>query len=263
MMGALSLSLAVPADLNRFDAKIRVVGTQDQPMIVLADICRVLELGNPAMVAERLDADEKGISQIDTLGGRQNMACVTEPGLYSVVLRSDKPNAKPFRRWVCHEVLPCIRNHGAYPAPAAVELRPASVAERFLLAAQIAVDHDRRIEQLEQESRETRRIRDESLAELNALPLSEDPAPEKPYRAKINELAKNYGKRTGNYAEPWRKLDHEMYYRCRINVRVQMENSGLTRLEVIERAGLMKELYDIASEILGPPVNRVQLAKAG
>lgn len=62
-------------------------------------------VNNSRMVADRLDDDEKGVSQIDTLGGKQNMIVINEPGLYNVILRSDKPEAKPFRKWVTAEGL--------------------------------------------------------------------------------------------------------------------------------------------------------------
>lgn len=66
------------------------------------------------MVAERLDVDEKGVSIIDTLGGKQEVTVISESGLYNVILLSRKPEAKKFKRWVTHEVLPQIRRHGAY-----------------------------------------------------------------------------------------------------------------------------------------------------
>lgn len=114
----LSLMLHVPADVCPDAPPIRVLGTDERPLFCLVDVCRAVGINNPAMVANRLDADEKGISQVDTLGGKQELLVVTEPGLYTVLVRSDKPAAKPFRRWVCHDVLPCIRKHGCYPAPA-------------------------------------------------------------------------------------------------------------------------------------------------
>jgi prophage antirepressor-like protein len=89
-----------------------------QPWFVLADVCRVLGLTTPSKVAERLDIDEKGMNQIPTLGGTQVMGTVNESGLYSVILRSDKPQAKQFRRWVTSIVLPEIRQTGSYIAPA-------------------------------------------------------------------------------------------------------------------------------------------------
>lgn len=94
--------------------KVRVIEIDGQFWWVLRDVCLVLGLSSPHKVAERLDEDEKGRSLIPTLGGTQEMAVINESGLYAVILRSDKPKAKSFRRWITSEVLPSIRKHGAY-----------------------------------------------------------------------------------------------------------------------------------------------------
>ena len=99
---------------NYESSEIRTVQVNGEPWFVLSDVCKVLELSSPHKVAERLDGDEKGRNQIPTLGGVQEMAVVNESGLYTVILRSDKPQAKPFRKWVTSEVLPSIRKHGSY-----------------------------------------------------------------------------------------------------------------------------------------------------
>ena len=99
---------------NYESSEIRTVQINGEPWFVLSDVCKVLELSSPHKVAERLDGDEKGRNQIPTLGGVQEMTVVNESGLYAVILRSDKPQAKPFRKWVTSEVLPSIRKHGSY-----------------------------------------------------------------------------------------------------------------------------------------------------
>lgn len=94
---------------------VRTVQLNNQPYWVLKDVCDVLELTTPSRVAERLEEDE--VSQthiIDALGRVQNTTVITESGLYAVILRSDKPNAKEFRKWVTSEVLPTIRKSGVY-----------------------------------------------------------------------------------------------------------------------------------------------------
>ena len=98
-----------------FEGKeIRTIQIEGEPWWVLKDVCEVLDLTSPHKVAERLDEDEKGRSLIPTLGGNQELTVVSESGLYNVILRSDKSEAKQFKRWVTHEVLPQIRRHGAY-----------------------------------------------------------------------------------------------------------------------------------------------------
>lgn len=94
--------------------KIRVVERNGEPWFVAADVCRALEIEESHVAMRRLDDDEKGRCSIPTLGGEQEMTVVNEPGLYALVLGSRKPDAKKFKRWITHDVLPSIRKHGAY-----------------------------------------------------------------------------------------------------------------------------------------------------
>lgn len=94
--------------------KVRVVGHDGDPWFVAKDVCECLELGNPRSSLALLDEDEKGVHSVDTPGGKQEMTIVSEPGLYSLILRSRKPEAKAFKRWVTHDILPSIRKTGGY-----------------------------------------------------------------------------------------------------------------------------------------------------
>lgn len=96
---------------NFEDHEVRTVEIDGEPWFVLADACKVLELSNPSMVAKKLDDDER--TKFD-LGRQGETTIINESGLYTVVLRSDKPQAKPFRKWVTSEVLPSIRKTGSY-----------------------------------------------------------------------------------------------------------------------------------------------------
>lgn len=93
---------------------VRVVTIEGDPWFVLADLCRVLGIANPSNVASRLDDDSKGVHTMDTPGGYQAMTIVSEAGMYEVILLSRKPEAKAFKRWITHEVIPSIRKHGGY-----------------------------------------------------------------------------------------------------------------------------------------------------
>lgn len=99
--------------------EIRTLTIDGMPWFVLKDVCEVLGATNDRNVAARLDTDEKGARLMDTLGGPQEMTVINESGLYSVILRSDKPKARTFRKWVTSEVLPAIRREGAYVLPLA------------------------------------------------------------------------------------------------------------------------------------------------
>lgn len=107
---------------NEDFGKIRVVDIDGLPWWVLKDVCKALDLYSPHKVAARLDEDERNlIPLIDSVGRKQRTAIINESGLYAVILRSDKPKARGFRRWITHEVLPSIRKHGAYIADTVLE----------------------------------------------------------------------------------------------------------------------------------------------
>lgn len=96
--------------------QIRTLMLNNEPWFVAKDICNVLELTNSRMAIQGLDDDEKGVSKVYTLGGEQDMQVINESGLYALVIRSNKPQAKKFRKWITSEVLPSIRQTGMYAA---------------------------------------------------------------------------------------------------------------------------------------------------
>lgn len=101
--------------------QIRTISQDGEPWFVAADVCSSLELGETHVAMRRLEDDEKDRFLIPTLGGEQEMTIVNEPGLYSLVLGSRKPEAKAFKRWITHEVIPTIRKHGMYATPETAE----------------------------------------------------------------------------------------------------------------------------------------------
>lgn len=95
--------------------EIRTTIKDGAPLFVAADVCRALEIQNHKDAIKRLDDDEKsGVVLTDPHGRPQETNCVTESGLYSLVLGSRKPEAKAFKRWITHDVLPAIRKTGGY-----------------------------------------------------------------------------------------------------------------------------------------------------
>nr|DAO66801.1 MAG TPA: repressor domain protein [Caudoviricetes sp.] len=103
---------------NEEFGEVRTVIVDDEPWFVAADVCRALELGNPSQAISRLDDDEVTLTTNEghsgKLGGPQKMNIVSEAGLYSLILKSRKPEAKRFKRWITHEVIPTIRKTGGY-----------------------------------------------------------------------------------------------------------------------------------------------------
>lgn len=114
------------------------------PWFVALDVCECLDIRNTSHALSRLDDDEKGVANSDTLGGTQQVATVNEPGLYSLTLTSRKPEAKRFKRWITHDVLPALRRTGRYdmaegqgtePEPPPMPLAPQHRADVLVSAS--------------------------------------------------------------------------------------------------------------------------------
>lgn len=94
---------------------IRTVTVNNEPYFVGKDVAEALGYKEPTKAArEKVDIEDRGVSKIDTLSGKQTMTVINESGLYSLILSSKLPSAKKFKRWVTNEVLPSIRKHGMY-----------------------------------------------------------------------------------------------------------------------------------------------------
>ena len=117
---------------NQEFGAVRSILIDGEPWFVAADVCKALELEKTNRALSRLDDDEKGAHSVSTPGGRQRMSIISESGLYSLILGSRKPEARAFKRWITHEVIPSIRKHGAYMTDSlldALEAHPEAVPE--------------------------------------------------------------------------------------------------------------------------------------
>ena len=124
---------------NEEFGEVRTVVLNREPMFCLADVCKALDIKNATDVAKRLDDDER--TRLN-LGRQGETNFVTESGLYAVILRSDKPNAKKFRKWITGEVLPSIRKTGSYG-------KPMTTAEKIQLLAKGNEELSGRVEKVE------------------------------------------------------------------------------------------------------------------
>ena len=129
-----------PAVFSFDDHSVRTVLIDDQPWFVAADISEALEYRDAANMARNLDEDERGTHIVSTPSGDQEMIVINESGMYSAVLKSRKPSAKRFKKWVTSEVLPAIRKTGRYEAATAAPPAPSLLNRRWL----ITFDHDGR-----------------------------------------------------------------------------------------------------------------------
>lgn len=128
---------------------VRTVEMNSEPWFVLKDVCGVLGLSNHKVTAQRLDRDEVSQTYLtDSIGRKQETTVINESGLYSVILRSDKPEAKPFRKWVTSEVLPSIRKNGGYIAGQEQMTPEELMAKALLVANKTLAERDARISEL-------------------------------------------------------------------------------------------------------------------
>ncbi|EKU10082.1 BRO-N domain-containing protein [Campylobacter showae] len=140
---------------ENFEVRV-AVDENNEPLFCLSDVCKVLELTNASVVknaiASEFDDDLSLTYPIfDSLGREQNATFISEPQLYFVLMRSDKPNAKPFRMFVNKEVLPSIRKTGSYTQ------KPLTQAEILAQSAALLVEQERRTAALEAETEAIRK----------------------------------------------------------------------------------------------------------
>lgn len=171
---------------NPIFGQIRMVMVDDEPMFCLIDVCRALGMSNPTMVAQRLDEDER--TKLD-LGRAGETNFITESGLYAVIVRSDKPNARKFRKWVTSEVLPSIRKHGAYATKDTIDKIISNPDYGIMLLQNLKEEREKR-EEVER--------RNAILSHVN-----------KTYT--MTEIAKELGLRSANELNKWLSDMHIQY----------------------------------------------------
>lgn len=199
--------------------KVRTTIRDGEPWFVAADVCRALELSNTTLFVKRLDEDEKSITLISNEGirGNPNMTIVSEPGLYALVLGSRKPEAKAFKRWITHEVIPSIRKSGGYIAGQST-MSDADLMAKALLVAQ------RQIEQ-----------RDAQITEMQPKALFADAVSASKSSILIGELAKIL-RQNGVDIEPNRLFEYlrENGYLCKSGAMYNCPTQRAMKMELLE-----------------------------
>ena len=136
-------------------AKVRTVIIGEEIWFVAKDVCDVLGIQQPVRAVENLDSDEVSKTHVtDSLNRQQETYIINESGLYALVVRSNKPNARKFRKWITSEVLPAIRKTGKYEAPAAPEDEQILVAKAFAIIHRQLTDSKALVEKLEKQIEE-------------------------------------------------------------------------------------------------------------
>ena len=231
---------------------IRTVSVDGEPWFVLKDVCDVLGISHVTNTARRLEEDEVAQTDlIDSKGRNQRAYIVNEPGLYNVILRSDKPEAKAFKRWVTHEVLPVLRRTGSY------QVAPLSTAEQLLQSAQLMVEHERRMKELEAKQQDTTRQIGE-LANVYAVPSCADRDEwSEEMNRRISSICLTYGLTQQSFrGELYRRLEEQLGINLETrqkNLRRRMERGGakyaermaVTKLQVISQDAKLRPAFEM------------------
>lgn len=207
---------------------VRAIMRDGEPWFVAADVCKALEIANNRDALTRIDDDEKGVALADTLGGKQEVTIVNEPGLYSLVLGSRKPEAKVFKRWVTHEVIPSIRKHGAYLTPEALE--KAMTDPDFTIGLLTALKSER----------EGRKVAETKVNLLSAEVLTWAD------RKVLNAIIRKYSAMvySSDFAKGWNAFYKELLYKHEINLKTRatqrMNHTGkkVPRLDMLDDSEL-------------------------
>lgn len=168
---------------------LRTVIKDGEPWFVASDVCQILDIGNASLAvngrADRedggIDTDDRGIATVNTPSGEQQMLIVSEFGFYSLVFKSRKPEAKKFKRWVTHEVIPSIRKTGSYTAAPAFQV-PQTLSEALRLAADLSDKVEAQAAQIEHQKPAVAFV--EALVDTTSLTTLSDAAKEFGYGPK-------------------------------------------------------------------------------
>lgn len=229
---------------------VRCIEKDGEPWWVLKDVCKILGMDGKGTnkIIDRLDEDERNtIPVTDKLGRPQTVNVINESGLYNVVIRSNKPNAKAFRKWITSEVIPSIRKTGGYGVP------QMSQSELILKIAQNNVELERRIAAAESETKAVSEKLDNALDVFTA-PTSENWKDEtnRIINRMIEEYNLNYGVFRRKLYDELEKSAHCDLTARQSRLRGRMEKAGATyaerqaisKIDIISRDDKLKAIFD-------------------
>ena len=238
--------------------ELRTMIIDGEPWFVAVDVCRALEIRNNRDAMERLDADEKGVALTDTPGGKQEMSIVNEPGLYSLVLGSRKPEAKAFKRWITHDVIPSLRKHGAYIIGQETMTETELIAKALIASHRIAEEREAQLKQakaeLKQKEEEVASLQTEKIALIGEVQTWD-------YRSIINALMRKYAAETNKlhssvYNELYRQINYKLHINLKSRMPVKNQKSNLARAREKELPDITKIAVAMCEEI-GMDIPRV------
>jgi prophage antirepressor-like protein len=218
-------------------SQVRTIMQDGEPWFVAKDVCEILELGNITLALDRLEEDEFSSTKVtDSLGREQETYIVNEPGLYSLVLGSRKPEAKQFKRWITHEVLPTIRQTGTYST------KPMSTEDMIILQAQSVKELKAEVHDLrEQQGYQMERLEDvkRGLVDVN-----------EPIRHQFNKAVKDLALRKG---KGWQQAYEWVYdlvsAQEHIDIRRRAQNRGVKPIDILEQSDLLVKAIRLAKAL--------------
>ena len=241
---------------NPIFGQIRMVMVDDEPMFCLIDVCRALEIKNATDVAKRLDEDELTRLNLGGRAGESNF--ITESGLYAVILRSDKPNAKKFRKWVTSEVLPTIRKTGGYVNNDELFIStylPYADENTKLIFSQTLKTVREQNETIKRQKKEIIHKEDVIIGLVDDIDLATK-------RQRITQIVR-FGA-DGKYQERYSLLYGEFERKYHCNLKSRMEGCALkpkvrNKMDYIDREmGMIPQLYEIACKLFENDVEKLK-----
>lgn len=241
---------------NPIFGQIRMVMVDDEPMFCLSDVCRALEIKNATDVAKRLDEDELTRLNLGGRAGESNF--ITESGLYAVIVRSDKPNAKKFRKWVTSEVLPTIRKTGGYVNNDELFIStylPYADENTKLIFSQTLKTVREQNETIKRQKKEIIHKEDVIIGLVDDIDLATK-------RQRITQIVR-FGA-DGKYQERYSLLYGEFERKYHCNLKSRMEGCTLkpkvrNKMDYIDREmGMIPQLYEIACKLFENDVEKLK-----
>lgn len=241
---------------NPIFGQIRMTMVDDEPMFCLVDVCRALEIKNATDVAKRLDEDELTRLNLGGRAGESNF--ITESGLYAVIVRSDKPNAKKFRKWVTSEVLPTIRKTGGYVNNDELFIStylPYADENTKLIFSQTLKTVREQNETIKRQKKEIIHKEDVIIGLVDDIDLATK-------RQRITQIVR-FGA-DGKYQERYSLLYGEFERKYHCNLKSRMEGCALkpkvrNKMDYIDREmGMIPQLYEIACKLFENDVEKLK-----
>lgn len=241
---------------NPIFGQIRMVMVDDEPMFCLIDVCRALEIKNATDVAKRLDEDELTRLNLGGRAGESNF--ITESGLYAVIVRSDKPNARKFRKWVTSDVLPTIRKTGGYVNNDELFIStylPYADENTKLIFSQTLKTVREQNETIKRQQKEIIHKEDVIIGLVDDIDLATK-------RQRITQIVR-FGA-DGKYQERYSLLYGEFERKYHCNLKSRMEVCALkpkvrNKMDYIDREmGMIPQLYEIACKLFENDVEKLK-----